>query len=485
MKNNLIFFTTGSIILLFVLSACQGPALVVTSAPEQELTALPSAAQAPPEPISQFAISARSDAKPMADSEPLVTDPNWGHAIQALGEWDSFFCQKLDRNSWIVGDQEELAILEVFYKEAVIPLEIYIYATFGGHQIVKVELLDTSGDYHELSNEEVIDDDECFYTLYVPVEDASYEAMGVRITVDPSLNSDLHQIDAVELYGIPTGKMVEVPESQEIVEPPPIGERVSYDRPDDFPNTYQIHVIYLLGSDNIDRERDINGQITKSFKLANEWMFENTEQTGGQEFRMDTYQGELDITFHRLQATESEINIGAIDKYGTVDSRAVYLTFDSELFDLIAPELGKLYIVLAEFEHGLVFSGQSTGAGFMYLYPRADRTQRPAMRDQASGFERTILHELIHEIGFVQECALTFQEGAHTSDDNQDLMWSPADPFAVFYYDVDNMVLDYGNDDYYNHNIPDCPDLADSVFLVPTSDDPYLPERLEFLAFPE
>jgi hypothetical protein len=37
------------------------------------------------------------------------------------------------------------------------------------------------------------------------------------------------------------------------------------------------------------------------------------------------------------------------------------------------------------------------------------------------------------------------------------------------------MLLDPGNDDYFKHNIPNCPDLAKSVFLDPMPENPEVP----------
>ncbi len=476
----------GVITIGILLSGCQGNASEKKEAPTP--TNAPRATEVHSEEIEQWAVSARSNAEPVADSEPLVMNPNWGHATGAIGEWDTLWCSTLDRSSWIVGDQEELATLELFYEEAVIPTEIVIYAAYGEDQIVKVELLDTDGNYHEISSLKVYDDEECFYTLEGVIKDASYETASIRITVDSAKDSagDRHQIDSVLLVGQSQGNKVDVPESQVLVEPPGIDERAYYDRPDDHPyGTYQVHVSYLLASDHRDRERDINGQIAKSFELANDWF---AEQSGGQTFVLDTYQGQLDVTFHQLQQTNSEIYNGAIEKYGTADDIPVYLLDDTELLDLVGYQSGKLNIIVTEFESNVPW-GFSMGSGHMFLFPRVDKIQTPAMKDVAYGFEFTVLHEMVHEVGFVPECATNHLDIAggemHVSDDNQDLMWAPDDPYAEFYYDVDHTVLDYGNDDYYSHGIPGCPDLADSPFLTPTSDNPYLPENLLHLSFPE
>ncbi len=481
MKSKRYYFTISLIVLAIALSACGGTAPTEAAAPKTEAAPEPSPVPTPtalPEPISQWAASARSD------GESVNVDPNWGHATLAVGEPEVKFCLNQINEGWTVGEEQGEATLEVFFEEAVIPAEINIFESYGPNTIVKVEVLDTEGNYHDIPDlEEPKTVMTCPYTLNVPVGDADYEAMGVRITAQPDYRT--LQIDAVELIGLPTGKMTDLPKSQALFEPPPIGERATYDRPDDFPDEYQVHVLYLLASDNVDRERDINGQLAKSFKLANEWL---EEQTGGQKFLFDTYQGELDITFIRLPHTESELNTAALDKYDHMDWFPSYISEDyPELQELVDPKPGKLYIAIAEFETPHPWWGVSTGTGFMFALPRLVRNQGPASKDHAYGFEFVILHEVIHEIGFVAECAANHHEKSpmHTTDDNQDLMWAPDDPYAEFYYDVDHYVLDYGNDDYFDHGIPDCPDLADSPFLTPTSEEPYLPDWLHHLRITE
>ncbi len=266
-----------------VLTACGSNAaaptesLVAEPEPETEPSPVPTPTETPPpEPIRQWAASARSDGM------SIRPDPNWGHATYALGEPDMLLCSKYSNKGWAVNDQQEMATLEVFYEEAVIPSEINIIEGYGANRIVKVEVLDVEGNYHEAQNlEESTMQIKCPYTVGIPIEDADYEAIGLRITLEPDFRSN--QIDAVELVGLPTGTTVTLPESQALVEPPAIGERAYYDRPDDFPDEYQAHVIYFLTSDHVDRERDIKGQIADSIRLANEWM---EEQTGGAKYSL-------------------------------------------------------------------------------------------------------------------------------------------------------------------------------------------------------
>jgi hypothetical protein len=85
-------------------------------------------------------------------------------------------------------------------------------------------------------------------------------------------------------------------------------------------------------------------------------------------------------------------------------------------------------------------------------------------------FEFAMLHEIMHTLGLVPTCGTNHHLRGHTSDFNNDLMWSGNQPWDIF-----NMQLDINNDDYYQHNIPNCPDLAKSVFMNPLPANPELP----------
>jgi hypothetical protein len=86
-------------------------------------------------------------------------------------------------------------------------------------------------------------------------------------------------------------------------------------------------------------------------------------------------------------------------------------------------------------------------------------------------------HEIVHLLGFASSCGnnpTSAENISHTGDFNNDLMWAP-DANSTAYWDTENMALDPGNDDYFKHNIPHCPDLANSAFLDPLPVNPETP----------
>jgi hypothetical protein len=86
-------------------------------------------------------------------------------------------------------------------------------------------------------------------------------------------------------------------------------------------------------------------------------------------------------------------------------------------------------------------------------------------------------HEIVHLLGFAASCGnnpTSAENFSHTGDFSNDLMWAP-DASSTAYWDTDHMALDPGNDDYFQHDISNCPDLADSAFLDPLPADPETP----------
>ena len=75
------------------------------------------------------------------------------------------------------------------------------------------------------------------------------------------------------------------------------------------------------------------------------------------------------------------------------------------------------------------------------------------MNDETFGdAEATILHEMIHALGFPASCAKN-NKSFHVNDNKNDIMYKQSG----------KIYLDFNNDDYYNHQ--NCPDLKNSKFL--------------------
>ena len=88
-------------------------------------------------------------------------------------------------------------------------------------------------------------------------------------------------------------------------------------------------------------------------------------------------------------------------------------------------------------------------------------------------FEAGMLHEIMHTIGLVAECAPNHHLAGHVSDSSNDLMWAGNEPWEL------PPRLDIGNDDYFQHNNAGCLDLANSGFINPLPSDYWLPQGFD------
>ena len=240
--------------------------------------------------------------------------------------------------------------------------------------------------------------------------------------------------------------------------------RAAVDLPDDVTGD-QVHVMYVLPSDGSDRQLDVNGAITNSIAAWTGWL---TAQTGGSRMRLDTFDGVPDVTFVRLPQTDAAVAAG--DPRGQIEADLHALGFN-------AP--GKVYAVYYD------GTGEFCGAGAyppalvgnvaaLYLRGLDHRVNPPAVCASnpvgADGaipgyFDYSMLHEVVHTLGFVAASAPHISVQAHVDDSNHDLMYSPkTTPAAPWQFPA---VLDAGRDDYYRHSIPGCLDLARSAFLAP------------------
>lgn len=262
----------------------------------------------------------------------------------------------------------------------------------------------------------------------------------------------------------------------------PLGERSYADRPDDAPGMYQVHFLYVLPADGTDYQRDLDGKIDVTVDTVNEWF---AGQSGGSKFRFDTYQGELDITFVQIGMTSRQVIDASVSQYG--GKYWIRDILEAELVKTRLFQPGKIYVSMfeitshpgtcADAAHPDDLMGRMAG---LYTSAILDDGYDCASESFGAGNSYTdmgVIHEIVHTLGFAASCGAnptSAENFSHTGDDNADLMWAP-DAGSTLYWDSDNMTLDPGNDDYYDHDIPNCPDLADSAFLEPLPADPQTP----------
>ena len=72
--------------------------------------------------------------------------------------------------------------------------------------------------------------------------------------------------------------------------------------------------------------------------------------------------------------------------------------------------------------------------------------------------EQTILHEILHTLKVPPKCGtnIDLKDSLHVTDNKDDIMNKVSG----------SLYLDFNNDDYYKHNILNCPDLYKNKFLT-------------------
>lgn len=248
-----------------------------------------------------------------------------------------------------------------------------------------------------------------------------------------------------------------------------VNERLNTDKTDDT-SYYQTHLVYVLPSDRVDEQLDLNGAIASSVAAAQKWL---TQQSGGQSLRFDTYRGALDTSFVRLDKSDAQMLQQAVQQYGS----------EAFLREVIQDELhargfnddGTLYVAYYGGSSPL-----SCGAGSyppngapgnvvaLYLWGTPAgatpcHNNSLATNENSPGYwEFALVHTMFHALGAVPSCAPHYTLNGYVSDNPSDLMYGGSQPWTP-------SILDYGNDDYFNHGNPFCTDLAKSVFLSPSA----------------
>lgn len=230
----------------------------------------------------------------------------------------------------------------------------------------------------------------------------------------------------------------------EVSEPNP---RTTADRPDDFPGP-QIHVVYALPSNAEDRNLDRYGNIADSFAAIQNWISDEI----GRELRLDTHDGELDVTFLRLS-------------FDTQEGDGTNLDLVGRLLDETRAAIGQKPKTIYAFYYqgratGLCGSAPRPGyAAAVYVSDSCSHSIPGADPEVASTYEAVMLHELLHAFGAVPDCAPSQGNGAHVTDDPTDVMYAGVERGGR-----DEAVIDTGRDDYFGHGRASCLDTADSPY---------------------
>jgi hypothetical protein len=239
---------------------------------------------------------------------------------------------------------------------------------------------------------------------------------------------------------------------------PVLQERSTTDRADDV-NGYQVHIMYVVPSDGVDRHYDTNGFLDISVASFEKWM---SLHTGGRQFRMDTYQGALDISFFRLAETDAQVA-----SHGAFVREQIQMELNAAGFN--KPE--KLYAVYYDGTSTFSCGGSAwpptiTGdVTTLYLkgaYGSVHCTDNAFTSSVNSpGIQEfSMLQEIFQTLGAAALCAPHEIPNGKVSDSNADILYGSSLPWRPSKIDV-------GNDDYFDTKNPNCLDIAKSVFIDP------------------
>jgi len=228
-----------------------------------------------------------------------------------------------------------------------------------------------------------------------------------------------------------------------------------------------ISIIYGVASDGVDRGLATDGTLATSVRSWNNWL---RGQTGGRVLRVDSRNGSPDITFVRFNQTEA-----------AYEANGVFIrdALEAELHARGFLHSGKIYALYydgpaAEHCGGASYPPLLPGqVGALYLrghfanpaIPPCSSNPFASNPTATPGYiELSMLHEIIHVLGYVPSCSPHQVLQGHVSDDQHDLMYAdPVKPWIIA-----DAMLDFNHDDYYGHGRADCPDLANDPFLRPS-----------------
>lgn len=128
-------------------------------------------------------------------------EADWS-AAQATGAPNTSQCGD-SKTAWASAHANTVDWIEVSFSKPVKPVLINIVQSYAPSQVIKVELRDTDGKYHEVYTGKPDLLQQCPYILSIDTTNADYRVERVKITVDQTVLMTWNEIDAVELIGQP------------------------------------------------------------------------------------------------------------------------------------------------------------------------------------------------------------------------------------------------------------------------------------------
>lgn len=232
------------------------------------------------------------------------------------------------------------------------------------------------------------------------------------------------------------------------------GERPPRSNRPDQVRGHQVKVLYVLPADGEGRDLDTGGWLAFDVAAFQAWLASETRSDRypeGRRFRMDRFEGELDIARIRLHQTGDEL---------AGKQRGELLPLISNRIDEVSlPRAERKYLVYFDGPRGGGFGGEDALVGFDSTVPI----------ELVAATSPMAVHMLAHTLDVVGDDAphvVDAENTGHVDDSHFDLMHR-----SIGLYQL-GVVLDHGRDDYYNESrLPDgVTNLAKSPYLTDGSD---------------
>ncbi|MDB5728848.1 MAG: hypothetical protein JWQ00_2053 [Noviherbaspirillum sp.] len=237
--------------------------------------------------------------------------------------------------------------------------------------------------------------------------------------------------------------------------------RSGVDQPDDLHGA-QVHLVYAIPADGVDHAFDLSETIANTTGSYNNWL---AQQTAGNRLKIDTYQGRLDVTFVRLPRSDAAYDAFGYNKRDVIEA-------DMRAMRQVNPD--KIYAVYydggnvntcADAPHPPALAGQVAvlymrGAVPGYM-PCQDNPYAAGPTAAPGYLDFTMLHEILHTMGAVDDRAPNAVLNGHVNTDPTDLMYAGPLPWNP-------SVLDSTKANYYNPNglAGGLFNLANSLYLM-------------------
>ena len=256
-----------------------------------------------------------------------------------------------------------------------------------------------------------------------------------------------------------------------------IANRSFKDNPDKF-ETYQFHAIYLLPCEKEDRKFDVEQNINFSILSINNWLKEKTKD---QKISFDKKNDDMiDVTFIRVNKTMNwftKFSNNEVGKKNTALKIENIILSNANLFNNF--EKKKFIIFFEGWEKRTsLFAdicGRSRFNGKIAIFYTSGKWKKNignknkmfsclndslnlSAEEEFGESEGTILHEILHSLGAPPQCAKNLDQKSkfHVDDNENDILYKMSG----------DQFFDFNNDDYYNHQIANCPDLAESNYFI-------------------